>query len=114
MIKESSVEFRVISSEMGITKGKLVFIDDSILDFRELIAEHEHDYRFQWMKKDKSLLSRWDSAPHHHKLKSFPFHRHVDEKRVVEAGEIDVLWLLDEIKNEVLNTTLGKVLREEE
>ena len=37
---------------MGIIKGKLVFIDNSILDFRELLGENEHDYSFQWMKED--------------------------------------------------------------
>ena len=52
IIKENNIEYRVVSPEMGIIKGKLVFIDNSMLDFRELIAENEHDYRFQWMKED--------------------------------------------------------------
>ena len=46
IIKENNIEYRVVSPEMGIIKGKLVFIDNSMLDFRELIAENEHDYRF--------------------------------------------------------------------
>ena len=33
LVKESNVDYRTVSPEMGLMKGKLVFIDDSILDF---------------------------------------------------------------------------------
>ena len=62
------------------------------------------------MKNDKSLISRWDTAPHHKNLKSFPFHRHVDEMTVVESQEIDFLRLLEEIKNKVISNALDPFL----
>jgi len=114
LIKDSEIEFRVISSEMGMVKGRLIFIDDTILDFRELLGEQDHDYRFQWMMWDYTLISRWDSSPHHKELKTFPFHRHTDKGTIVDSKEIDLLWLLDEVKNNVLKNTLDDILKNDE
>ena len=108
LIKDSIAEFRAVSSGMGIVKGKITFIDGSILDFRELVSDEEHDYRFQWMDADKKMLSRWDSAPHHKELKNFPFHRHV-KNRVFSSKEVNTLLVMDEIKSEILKNIMGKI-----
>lgn len=108
LIKDSIVEFRAVSSEMGIVKGKITFIDGSILDFRELTSNEEHDYRFQWMDADKKMRVRWDSAQHHKELENFPFHRHV-KNRVFSSKEVSTLLVMDEIKSEILKNVLGKI-----
>ena len=111
LIKESKIEYRVVSPDMGIIKGKLIFIDNSILDFRELLGDNEHDYRFQWMQEDKTLISRWDTAPHHIELKNFPFHLHKIENEVRESKEIYLFDLIDYIKNIVLRKILEKIFK---
>lgn len=108
LIRDSSIEFRTVSSEMGIIKGRIMFIDGSILDFMQLISNEEHDYRFQWMNANKKMISRWDSAPHHKELENFPFHRHV-KNRVFSSKEVSTLWIMDEIKSEILKNILGKI-----
>lgn len=77
---------------MGIITGKLVFIDNSILDFMELVSKKELEYRFQFMEKNKDLIYRWDSAPHHKEIATFPYHMHtktgVKESKKVNFVEI--------------------------
>ncbi len=37
------------------------------------------DYRYQWMDSNKTTLrKRWDSAPDHPELETFPYHVHID------------------------------------
>lgn len=73
LIKSEGISFDMVSSEMGIIKGRIIFLDGSIFDFREILSEKEHDYRFHWMDSRNNLLVRWDSAPHHKNLKNFPY-----------------------------------------
>ena len=56
IIIEQSVNFNFVSDEMGIITGKLVFIDNSILEFMELASKKEAEYRFQFMDKNKDLI----------------------------------------------------------
>jgi hypothetical protein len=65
LIKKKNIEFNLVSEEMGIIKGKIVFVNSNALDFRELVSEEHTDYRFHFMNGNNRLIHRWDSAPHH-------------------------------------------------
>jgi len=60
LIKKKTVEFNLVSEEMGIVKGKIVFVNNSALDFRELVSEEHTDYRFHFMNGNNRLIKRWD------------------------------------------------------
>jgi hypothetical protein len=75
LIKSESIKFDIVSSQMGVIKGRIVFLDGSVFDFRELLSHKDHDYRFHWMDSKSKLIVRWDSAPHHKNLDNFPFHK---------------------------------------
>jgi hypothetical protein len=36
-------------------------------------------YRFHLQSADKKLIARWDNAPHHPEVKTYPDHLHVGE-----------------------------------
>lgn len=97
LMKETNIDFNVISSSMGIIKGRICFIDNSVLDFRELYSDSEHDYRFHYMDKNKKLIARWDTAPHFPKLENFPFHKHLIEKSAISSEERFLSNIIDEI-----------------
>lgn len=97
IIKSEEIKYDIISSELAIIKGKIVFIDGSILEFCELMSNSEHDYRFHWMNKEKELLSRWDNAPHHKNLENFPYHLHLPDK-IESSSEINLIQVFDAIK----------------
>jgi len=101
IVIEQSINFDFVSDEMGIITGKLVFVDHSILDFMELVSTREAEYRFHYMGKDKDLICRWDSAPHHKELVSFPYHLHT-KKGVKENKKVNLIDILDDITEKVI------------
>ena len=101
IIIEQSINFDFISDEMGIIAGELVFIDKSILEFMELVSREEAEYRFQYMNKDKGLICRWDSAPHHKEVLTFPYHLHTI-KGIKESKKVNFIDTLDFITEKVL------------
>jgi hypothetical protein len=55
------------------------------------------------VSKGSELVIRWDNAPHHRKIKTFPHHKHVKEE-VLESKEV----VLEEILGEVEKMMKGK------
>ena len=86
---------------MGIVTGKLIFIDKSILEFMELVSVKEAEYRFHYMGKDKDLIYRWDSAPHHKEIRTFPYHLHT-KKEVKESKKVNFIDILDIVTEKVI------------
>jgi hypothetical protein len=97
LIKKKSIEFSLVSEEMGIIKGKIVFVDSHSLDFKELVSAEHTDYRFHFMNGNNRLIKRWDSAPHHKEIASFPFHLHTLEG-VRECDKVNLIEVIDIIK----------------
>jgi hypothetical protein len=60
-------------------KISIFFIDDSQLHAREYVDSNERNYAFHWQDKDQNLIVRWDNAPHHNHIKTFPHHIHTGE-----------------------------------
>ena len=60
----------------GFVKGRVTFLDGSILEFSEQLPVERQHYRIHYMDSQNALIVRWDSAPHHPELDTFPFHRH--------------------------------------
>ena len=97
LIKKKTIEFNLISEEMGIIKGKIVFVNNYVLDFSELVSEEHTDYRFHFMNGNNRLISRWDTAPHHKEITTFPFHLHTPEG-VRECDKVNVIEVVDIVK----------------
>lgn len=77
--------------------GKIVFIDESILDFTEKFSTLGHRYRFHYMDKAKHLIIRWDNIPHHKHLDNFPHHQHTFGK-TSPSLEINLITALEKIE----------------
>jgi Family of unknown function (DUF6516) len=63
-------------------------------------------YRIHWQQGDGRLKRRWDNAPHHKEVPTFPHHVHVGLTEHVESSEpmtiLKVLALMEgEIQTEV-------------
>ena len=67
---------------------------------REYSDQHERNYSFHWQTADGTLLCRWDNAPHHHHLVSYPHHLHRDDQ-VLESRPLSLMDVLDEIGRSV-------------
>jgi len=47
------------------------------------------------------LICRWDSAPHHKKISTFPYHLHT-KKGVKESKKVNFIDILDIVMEEVI------------
>lgn len=103
LVKTEQISFDMVSPEMGIIKGRIIFIDRTVFEFRELISNSDHDYRFHWMDSRQRLIVRWDTAPHYKELENFPFHRH-DGKKVQSSAELMLVDVLDYIKKSIIRS----------
>jgi hypothetical protein len=81
-------------------KGVLYFYDGSRLEFTETVTlEHYRPvkllYTYQYIRSGKAVL-RYDNAPHHPDLPTFPHHKHVGKERL-PATEPTLSRVLSEV-----------------
>jgi len=80
VITSCTIERRLDTNlNIGFIKGYVEFIDGSSLAFSEQLPILRQKFRFHYMDARHTLIVRWDSAPHHRALSTFPFHRHTPQ-----------------------------------
>ncbi len=68
--------------------------DGSLLELTERLVEERHTitvtkYRHHWQDQNAKLIKRWDNAPHHAEIETFPHHVHDGlETNVLRHDEI--------------------------
>lgn len=82
-------------------KGTVRLIDSSILDiaiFATLSAGRLiiDKYRYHYMDKERRMVFRYDNAPHHPGVRSYPHHKHAPA-RVAPANRPSIKEILEEI-----------------
>lgn len=70
--------------DVGYFRARCTLIDGSELQlierFREVVSTLSVEkYSFHWCHADGTLIYRWDNAPHHRYLETFPHHLHDGE-----------------------------------
>ena len=103
LISSSQIIIERRSSNRVVLKGMIIFIDGSLLHFLEYVLEEGNrllrvSYRFHYIKQDGSLIFRYDNAPHHLELPTFPHHKHLPGNKVVSSSEKSLADVLDEIR----------------
>jgi len=80
---------------------KMLFTDDSVLFAREYVDPDERNYAFHWQNKENCMIMRWDNAPHHHDISTFPHHKHCD-KGLLESTEISLKEVIEIIEKIII------------
>jgi len=102
LIAASSIDRHFDSNlEIGFVKGQITFVDGSCLDFSEQIPTTRRKFRLHYMDAQDALILRWDSAPHHKDLSTFPFHRHTPDA-IEPHGPMTLLEALGHISEILL------------
>ena len=91
-----------LSSGVLFAEGKVVFYTDDVLEFTESITPEKIRYRYQYMKADGSLIFRYDNAPHHREISTFPEHKHYPAT-IVESAPVNLKRVLEEIIDIIVN-----------
>ncbi|GFP23313.1 hypothetical protein HKBW3S42_00492 [Candidatus Hakubella thermalkaliphila] len=91
--KEGFIRIRAMLSNKGI----LEIFEYVTIDREEPVV---NTYSFHWQDGRGNLLSRWDNAPHHKEVTSFPHHRHL-ENGVVSSKQVTLKEVLEIIQEEM-------------
>jgi hypothetical protein len=106
VISEITSDFR--SDKIGIIHGKIVFVDESILFFKEYLdLRHKIDkkaYSFHYQDRNNNLIFRYDNAWHKPRL-AFSEHKHTGNK-IIPSSIPDVSAVLEEIMTDHMKLLL--------
>ena len=97
---DDDVQYLQVSQIEGIVDGVLYFADGSRLEFTERVVirgyrPFKERYRYQYLQDDETIF-RYDNAPHHLHLPTFPHHKHEGDT-IVAASEPTLQQALAEI-----------------
>ncbi len=91
-IADYEVDFDLRETGEIHVQGRVTFKDGSYLDFEEWVAIGargefvKSNYRYQFVAEGKPVF-RYDPAPHHPQVPTFPHHKHITGKRKPEAAQ---------------------------
>ncbi len=102
LIEREAVEIEYDEeADAGMIGGTLQFKDGSALHFKEMFFASQREYRFHFMDRHHKLIRRWDSAPHHRELKTFPHHIHTSAG-VAESREVTLIEILETVTANII------------
>lgn len=95
------IEFRQKFSSFFL-KLKVVFIDNSVLFTKEYFDTQSRNYSYHWQSDNKELIMRWDNAPHHKNISTFPHHVHIKEDQSIhDSNVIALIEVFEYIKTQL-------------
>ncbi|MFO7737624.1 MAG: DUF6516 family protein [Desulfatiglandaceae bacterium] len=101
-VVESSVTKDQRSLHIGIIEGRLLFTDESSLHFIEFVdvkgGVEKFKYAYHYQDRRGNMIIRYDMAPHHPEIPTFPHHKHTHSNGVVKCGPPTLARVLDEIE----------------
>ena len=104
-VLNSEIQIRKINDFLGIIEATLTF-ENGILDILEVIKLTENritkkKYKYHFRSSDDGLIFRYDNAPHHQSIESYPHHKHL-KSEILEVSEPEITQILAEIKSLML------------
>lgn len=91
---------------IGLIEGVVKFMDNSTLHFMEFVDVwkkiEKYKYSYHYEDNSRSLIFRYDIAPHYRNIETFPHHKHVGSKKVVASKEPSLKEILYEIEKLIL------------
>jgi Family of unknown function (DUF6516) len=81
---------------------RLRLVDQSLLEISEALVIQEGElarlsYRYHWQNVSGQVLFRYDDAPHHPEVDTFPHHKHVGDT-VIASPRPHLLDVLEEMQ----------------
>jgi hypothetical protein len=81
----------------NICRIEVEFINKSRLSvyYSENLLNKSIKYSYHWQSTESKLIVRWDNAPHHFSIATFPYHKHIgSEENIQSSFEISLLEVL--------------------
>ena len=74
LVKDLEVTELVEEDRVQFLRAKAEMLDGSLLYVRGLFFRDQSKYSYHWQTQTGALLLRWDNAPHHPEMPTFPHH----------------------------------------
>lgn len=91
---------------IGFIEGTLTFLDGSTLRFIEFVnvkvGVNRYKYSYHYQDVKNALIFRYDMAPHHQDVRTFPHHKHTANQQVIDAEAPTLKDVLEEIEKMVM------------
>jgi hypothetical protein len=108
IVASTNIKYIKVLENEGYMQGNLTLIDGSELRLPEYTKiSHGRPnvvkYRFQWQVAGE-LIARWNNAPHHPEVETFPHHKHVKAEDKPEPSNVkNLISVLKEIEAEIVS-----------
>lgn len=107
LIVSHQVHLAHLSPSTSYIEGTAFFTDKSRLAIFEFLRLTEgkvrcEKYRYQYMNEKGGLIFRYDNAPHHPEVKTFPHHKHAHRKTFASKAQ-SLSKILEEIQKNILD-----------
>ncbi len=83
---------------------RIQFKNQTVLFVKEYVDETERVYSFHWQNQNNDLITRWDNAPHHPNILTFPHHKHTLEG-IFTNSDITLPEVLEVIRQQINPTS---------
>ena len=101
-VAESQIRNDKRSFYIGVVEGEIRFTDNSFLHFIEFVNVKEgvkrYKYSYHYQDKAENVVFRYDMAPHHKEIKTFPHHKHLGSEKVIESLAPSLSEVIQEIE----------------
>jgi hypothetical protein len=106
----AEIEIERRDATRGTIEGVVYFANGSRLEFTERVVIEQRravkkEYRYQFISNGRPIF-RYDNAPHHPSIATFPHHKHAGAK-ILPAKEPDFSQVLEE-STALVNKETGK------
>lgn len=105
VVERFTVVREFVEENVAVYRYRLMITGSGLLEASERFERHDQHvnitrYSFHWQTADGKLIARWDNAPHHPQLSTFPHHIHEGAEENVQSHKAvtaaDVLRLIEE------------------
>jgi hypothetical protein len=78
-------------------KVRAILHNNTLLYIRQYVSDEEYSYSYHWQNENGLLIIRWDNAPHHKQIQTYPHHKHLGEE-ILASDEITLEYVLEYIE----------------
>lgn len=105
-VVESSIIKDQRSLHIGIIEGSLRFTDESSLHFIQFVdvkgGVELYKYAYHYQNRSGNMVFRYDMAPHHPEIPTFPHHKHTSSNEVTACTPPTLAQVLEEIDDTIV------------
>jgi hypothetical protein len=105
-VEVEKYEEQILTEKRGNLRIRLRFPDNSLLEISEAIQVIDNtlqriNYRYHYQSYAGNIIFRYDNAPHHSEVKTYPHHKHLFDK-ISESSHPDIETVIKEVKEHIM------------